>query len=293
MWFCANKSLTQRAPRKIGPMQNINEQGLTDQFFSPANAALTGAKNRREIVRCFRTATGCVWALAGYWGMCAVAGSSYSSGIWRKKRRSAWFTFSRLLRVRAGCAWSAKSTIPSPRRYRNTRIPVFSDYEDFNKFVVYAGDGHYIGASAHEAAIRGKKRPCGSFYTLNLRTRAMTHLSVSDLEGGMKKGRARHARAQTPGRPGPAPGGTQRNESALSAWDPAGIDIEQWGKWKNQYGVYFLSRPKANMGFVEEGSRELGARGSGQCGCDLRQAGDHSDRTRAAALDCLRRPEGR
>ena len=148
-------------------MQNINEQGLTDQFFSPANAALTGAKNRRE---CPLLSDG-DWlrygALAGYWGMCAVAGSSYSSGIWRKKRRSAWFTFfetassARRLRL-----VSEVNDSVARGRYRNTRIPGFSDYEDFNKFVVYAGDGHYIGASAHEAAIRGKKRPLRLVFTL-------------------------------------------------------------------------------------------------------------------------------
>ena len=40
LWFCANIKLDTKAPRKIGALcKHINEQGLTDQFFSPANAA--------------------------------------------------------------------------------------------------------------------------------------------------------------------------------------------------------------------------------------------------------------
>ena len=108
---------------------------LRINFFSPANAALTGAKNRRE----------CPLLSDGDWlrmGTRRVLGDVRSGREflqqWKSGGRSGdrrGSLFSRLLRVRAGCAWSAKSTIPSPRRYRNTRIPVFSDYEDFNKFV--------------------------------------------------------------------------------------------------------------------------------------------------------------
>ena len=138
-------------------------------------------------------------------GKCAQwPGGSYSSGIWRKKAEIRPGSLSsRLLRdARRLAAWSANvNDYRRPRRYRNTLIPVFSDYEDFNKFRGLRGDRPFTLAPAPiEAAIRGKKRPCGSFYTLNLRTPAMTHLRLSgNLEGGMKKRRARHARAQTPG----------------------------------------------------------------------------------------------
>ena len=235
-------------------MQNINEQGLTDQFFSPANAALTGAKNRRE----------CPLLSDGDWlrmGTRRVLGDVRSGREflqqWNLEEEAEigvvhFFetaSSARRLRLVSEVNDSVAASLPEHAHSG------FSDYEDFNKFVVYAGDGHYIGASAHEAAIRGKKRPCGSFYTLNLRTRAMTHLSVSDLEGGMKKGEHdMHALKRLGGQA--LRQGARKGMKVLYAWDPAGIDIEQWGKWKNQYGVYFLSRPKANMGFVEEGSRD-------------------------------------
>lgn len=128
----------------------------------------------------------------------------------------------------------------------------FRDYDDFGKFEIYAGDGHYIGASAHEKPTQGKKRPCGHFYALNLRTHAMTHLSASDLKEGKKKSEHdMHALKRLGGRA--LRQGAAKGVKVLYAWDPAGIDIEQWGYWKSQYGVYFLSRAKANMGFVEEG----------------------------------------
>ena len=104
----------------------------------------------------FGRRTGCVWALSGYWGMCAVAGvlTAVESGGRSGDRRGSLF------RDCFECAPVAPGQRSQRFRRRvatGTRaFRFFSDYEDFNKFVVYPGDGHYIGASAHEAAIRGK-----------------------------------------------------------------------------------------------------------------------------------------
>lgn len=240
-----------RGGQKIGPMQLINEQHLAPQFFSPADAALAGAKNRYE----------CKKLPDSDWlrmGTRRVLGDVRSGreflqewNVSEEKEIGVVHFFetassARRLRLVSEVNESVAASMPEHTHSG------FSQYEDFNKFEVYAGDGHYIGASAHDKVVQGKKRPCGHFYTLNLRTRAMTHLSVSDLVSGMKKGEHdMHALKRLGGQA--LRQGARKGIKVLYAWDPAGIDIDQWGYWKRQYGVYFLSRPKANMGFIEDG----------------------------------------
>ena len=59
--------------------------------------------------------------------------------------------------------------------------------DDLAKIDIYAGDGHYHTTSTHELLIKGKRRAVGHFYTLNLRTHALTHLTSADHQGGRKK----------------------------------------------------------------------------------------------------------
>ena len=58
---------------------------------------------------------------------------------------------------------------------------------ELKKIEVFAGDGHYHAASAHDTIIEGKRRAVGHFYTLNVRTHALTHLEHSNLESLNKK----------------------------------------------------------------------------------------------------------
>ena len=235
-------------------MQIINGKNLTEQFFSPADAALIGAKNRRE----------CPSLSDGDWlrmGTRRVLGDVRSGREFLQEWNLAedmeigvvhfFDTASSARRLRLVSEVNQLVASMMPEHIHSG----FSDYEDFNKFEIYAGDGHYIGASAHDAPIEGKKRPCGHFYTVNFRTRAMTHLSVSDLQSGMKKSEHdMHALKRLGGQA--LRQGARKGVKVLYAWDPAGIDIDQWGYWKSQYGVYFLSRAKANMGFIEEEESE-------------------------------------
>ena len=127
----------------------------------------------------------------------------------------------------------------------------FEAYTDFRKFEIYSGDGHYIAASSHESPVQGKKRPSGSFYAQNMRTFGMTHLSVADLEGGLKKHEHdMHALKRLGGCA--LRQGARKGRKVLYAWDPAGIDVDQWGNWKQQHGVYFISRVKSNMQLTEQ-----------------------------------------
>ncbi len=65
--------------------------------------------------------------------------------------------------------------------------------EALSKFDVYAGDGHYHKASVHEKPVGAQRRAVAHFYTLNLRTHAMTHLTGQQLGGARKKEHDMHA----------------------------------------------------------------------------------------------------
>lgn len=127
---------------------------------------------------------------------------------------------------------------------------MLSDFPELDGFDIYAGDGHYIGASTHETPIQGKRRAVGHFYTLDLRSHGLAYLTGADLQGGKKKGEHdMHALKRQGGKV--LRQGAKKGQKVLYVWDPAGIDFEQWGRWKQGNGVYFLSRVKKNMVFVE------------------------------------------
>lgn len=248
------KDLTMMGRQKIGSMQIIQSQPITKQFFAPVNRALKTAINQRSCVKL----TDSDWIEMG---ARRVLGD-YRSG---REFLQEWnlgqngniavehffesANSQRRLRLLKEVNTAIAASMPV-HKCSGTEV-----FKDFEKFEIYAGDGHYIEPSAHEKKVQGKKRPCGHFYSLNLKTRAMTHLSASDLKGGLKK--ADHdmsALKRLGGRV--LRQGAKVGRKVLYVWDPAGIAVKQWGYWKQQNGVYFLSRATANMGFIEIKSNE-------------------------------------
>ena len=113
-------------------------------------------------------------------------------------------------------------------------------------FDVYAGDGHFHAAAAHDPrdASDGVKYAVGHFFSLNLRTHALAHLSVADQIERKKEHDMRVLKRLSVEtlRQGAAKG-----RKVLWVWDRAGIDFRQWHHWKHTGGLYFLSREKDNM----------------------------------------------
>ena len=127
---------------------------------------------------------------------------------------------------------------------------------DLAKVDVYAGDGHYHQTSTHELPIRGKRRAVGHFYTLNLRTHALTHLTAADHRGGSKKAEHdMHALKRMSA--DQLRQGSKKGRQVLYVWDSAGIDIQQWRGWKQNAGIYFLSRSKDLMKFTFYGEMDF------------------------------------
>ena len=108
-------------------------------------------------------------------------------------------------------------------------------------FDVHAGDGHFHAAAAHDSrdAEDGTKYAVGHFFSLNLRTHALGHLSIADQIERKKEHdmRALKRLSVETLRQGAARGG-----KVIMMWDRAGIDFRQWHEWKHTGGLYFLSR---------------------------------------------------
>jgi len=111
---------------------------------------------------------------------------------------------------------------------------------------VYAGDGHFHEAAAHDSRdpAKGCKYATGHFFALNLRSHALVHLTVAD-QLTRKKEHDMHALKRLSIKE--LRQGAKTGRKVLYVWDRAGIDFLKWQYWKNTGGLYFLSREKSNM----------------------------------------------
>jgi hypothetical protein len=160
------------------------------------------------------------------------------------------------------------------RLARASKVPdPFAEHPELDDFDLFAGDGHYHEAAAHDPRVlssadllpkpppveskpmnrkreapEGIKYAVGHFFALNLRNQLMRHLVVADQVERKKEHdmRALKGLSKSELRMG-APNGRK----VLYAWDRAGIDFRQWHHWKH-WGVYFISLQKANMKLHEE-----------------------------------------
>jgi hypothetical protein len=123
----------------------------------------------------------------------------------------------------------------------DTLPDALASYPELEGFDLYAGDGHWHGAAAHDARIDETKWAVGHFYALDLRRHTLRHLGV----GLGKKEHDMHVlkRLDADALRQHAPKGRK----VLYVWDKAGIDFHAWHRWKQSSGLYFLSLEKENM----------------------------------------------
>lgn len=117
-------------------------------------------------------------------------------------------------------------------------------FKELNQFDIYAGDGHWHGAAAHDKLKDGRKWAVGHFYTLNLRNHAINHLEMADEverkhEHDMRALKRQSIKALRQGAP--------KGRKVIYAWDSACLDYEQWDYWKQTGGIYFVTRFKDNL----------------------------------------------
>lgn len=123
-------------------------------------------------------------------------------------------------------------------------------YSDLNEFDLYAGDGHWHAAAAHDELIDGAKRAVGHFYALDLRYHTLRHL---DLAHGKKEHDMHLLKRQESET---LRQGAPKGRKVLYVWDKAGIDFRAWYRWKQAQGIYFVSLEKSNMALEVVGRPE-------------------------------------
>jgi hypothetical protein len=133
-------------------------------------------------------------------------------------------------------------------RSKNLQLDPFARFSELDGYDIHAGDGHYHEAAVHDIRKDGKKYPTQHFYSVDLRSHALRHLTLADTSGIRKREHDTRAlkRLEVETLRQSAPKGRK----VIYVWDRAGIDFLQWFKWKHLAGIYFLSREKKNMNLM-------------------------------------------
>lgn len=123
---------------------------------------------------------------------------------------------------------------------------VLATFEALANFDIYAGDGHSHESATHDARnlTDDSKLPVSHFYTLNLRTHALAHLTVAD---SIARKREHDMRALKRTSITTLRNDAKKGRKVLYIWDRAGIDFRMWYNLKQSAGIYFISREKVNM----------------------------------------------
>ena len=121
--------------------------------------------------------------------------------------------------------------------------------EELSHYQVYAGDGHWHAAASHQAPIDGQLWAAGHLYALNLRTRALHHLDMTEGKKEHEMHVLKRLGAQA------LRMGAKKGRKSLWIWDRAGLDYELWRQWKHGHGIYFISRTKDNRAFAQQSIR--------------------------------------
>ena len=114
-------------------------------------------------------------------------------------------------------------------------IPELAGYDCF------AADGHWHKAATHDPRHEGTKMAVGHFYSLNLRTHSLRHLTAG--QGLHEHDMSALKRIKPKGLRQDVPQGRR----VLIIYDKAGIDFAYWKRCRQECAVYFLSRVKENM----------------------------------------------
>jgi len=123
------------------------------------------------------------------------------------------------------------------------------EYPQLANFDVYAGDGHWHEAAAHDPRIQHKTHATGHFYALNLRNRTLHHLTL----GKGKKEHDIHALKRLS--PKELRQGAPDGRQVIYVWDKACYDFRFWHNVKQSAGVYFITLEKEKNALQTMGVR--------------------------------------
>lgn len=114
---------------------------------------------------------------------------------------------------------------------------------ELNRYQCFAMDGHWHKAAAHDLRHDGTKMAVGHFYSLNLRTHSLRHLTAG--EGLHEHDMSALKRIKPKGLRAGVPKGTR----TIIIYDKAAIDYRFWKRCRQECAIYFISRAKKGMAF--------------------------------------------
>ena len=129
-----------------------------------------------------------------------------------------------------------------------------AQYEELKDFQVHAGDGHRHKPSTHEEPVDGSRQNPQHFFTLCLRSYALSHLCLAE-SGGDRKGE-HDTRALKRQLIETLRQGIGKGEKILYVWDRAALDATKWEEWKRK-AIYFVSRSKRNLKLEQKSVLEV------------------------------------
>lgn len=229
------------------------EATLRSEFLKPVERALQTAENTRKIQGLDD------WSFLQTW-LLRTLDSVKSSRDWLQKVRSLlrfFITISGSMRTlkskrRLSLVEEVNESVVSQNDALTEEEP-FREHEELDGFAIYAADGHYQGASAHEAPNHGKKRPVAHFFAANLRTHSLQHLDIARPDVARKKKAEHDMHVLKRLDPEKLRMGEPKGRKVILAYDPAGIGFAQWQKWKQGSGVYIITQETKNMALVKCG----------------------------------------
>jgi hypothetical protein len=133
----------------------------------------------------------------------------------------------------------------------------FADFEELGDFDIYAADGHYQHAAAHDPKRGndgGQTIATAHFFRLDLRSHHLGYIALGEPAVGKKKTHditvIKRATTET------LRNGAEKGRKVIYAWDKACIDYHLWHTLKHNSGIYFITIEKSNSA-AEVRSRNL------------------------------------
>lgn len=141
------------------------------------------------------------------------------------------------------------------RTMTRTMVDPFAAFPELASYQLFAGDGHWHAAAAHDPRDhKGAKHATGHVYLQNLRTQALLHLDLCDPIHKRKEHDISVIKRATLDA---LRGGTPKGTPVILVWDRAIIDYRFLQKVKDQGGLHFITRPKSNSNLTRSGFRDI------------------------------------
>ncbi len=167
---------------------NNTTETVYSKLFNPITSLLKGCKNTRN----------CPSLPDQEWietGVTRVLSNESSGRSFLQKRfdaglslitRSHFFESLKSERRLRLCQEINRALLDHRKRYYQQFDP-FKAYSVLDNYDIYAGDGHYHNAAAHDPKKQGKKYPTQHFYSINFRSKSLSHLTLADTSGQRKR----------------------------------------------------------------------------------------------------------